>query len=115
MAPVVSKMSSLVVSETMVCVFCVYIWGREESNKVQNAHIHNRNIHTLLNLHVYHTHTIMAFFFIGTTIENGPVTNNVELNINGAFSFQGMSPTNFISDALTIVGDVSCNTATVGG
>jgi hypothetical protein len=57
----------------------------------------------------------MPLFYTGTTIENGPVTNNVELNINGDFSFQGMSQTNFISDALTIVGDVSCNTATVGG
>jgi hypothetical protein len=61
------------------------------------------------------THPNNALFFIGETIENGPVTNNIELNINGDFSFQGMSQTNFISDALTIVGDVSCNTATVGG
>ena len=75
-------------------------------------HTHPRK---LLCLSHTHTHNNALLFFIGTTIENGPVTNNVELNINGAFSFQGMSPTNFISDALTIVGDVACNTATVGG
>ena len=98
----------------MVCVFCVYIFEKGRIEQGSNCtHPQPRNTHTLVNFYVYHIHTLL--FFIGTTIENGPVTNNVELNINGAFSFQGMSPTNFISDALTIVGDVACNTATVGG